>query len=174
MQRQGWKTEFYQTWHCRAEDHLMQRRCKARATTRRENKVLPDLALPSRSPPYAKVAQGECNDKEGKQSFTGLGIAEPKTTLCKGGARREQRQGGKTKFYRTWHCRAEDHLMQRRCKARATTRRENKVLPDLALPSRSPPYAKVAQGECNDKEGKQSFTGLGIAEPKPTLCKDTK
>lgn len=32
------------------------------------------------------MAQGECNDKEGKQSFTGLGIAEPKTTLCKGGA----------------------------------------------------------------------------------------
>jgi len=111
------------------------------------------------------VVQGECNDKEGKRSFTRLGIAEPKTTLCKGGARREQRQGGKTKFYRTWHCRAEAHLMQRRCKrverelvlnfpsvahlmqrwrkASATTRRENRVLPDLALPSRSPPYAKI-------------------------------
>jgi hypothetical protein len=81
------------------------------------------------------VVQGESNDKEGKQSFTGLGIAEPKPTLCKGGAnewkenlfsifrvqptlckggaRRVQRQGGKTEFYRTWHCRAEAHLMQR-------------------------------------------------------------
>ena len=32
------------------------------------------------------MVQGESNDKEGKRSFTRLGIAEPKPTLCKGGA----------------------------------------------------------------------------------------
>ena len=85
--------------------------------------------------------------------------------------------------------------MQRNCKARATARRENAVLPDLTLPSRSISYAKKLQtrgkracsifpecsisyakklqGESNGKTGKHSFTGLDTAEPKHFLCKDT-
>lgn len=33
--------------------------------------------------------------------------------------------------------------------------------------------AKRVKGECNDKSGKRSFTGDGIAEPHPILCKDS-
>ena len=57
--------------------------------------------------------QGECNGKEGKRSFTALDTAEPKLILYKDNTRRVQRQGGKTQFYRTWHCRAEAYLIQR-------------------------------------------------------------
>ena len=35
--------------------YLIQRYCKVRATARRENAVLPDLTLPSRSISYAKI-----------------------------------------------------------------------------------------------------------------------
>ncbi len=69
------------------------------------------------------MMQGESNGKTGKHSFTGHVTAEPKHFLCKeianerkesllyisrvqhflckGIARREQRQDGKTQFYRT-------------------------------------------------------------------------
>jgi hypothetical protein len=69
------------------------------------------------------MMQGESNGKTGKHSFTGLDTAEPKHFLCKEIAnerkesllsvsrvqhflckeiaRREQRQDGKTQFYRT-------------------------------------------------------------------------
>ena len=57
--------------------------------------------LPSHRQDYAKPVQGECSGKAGKRSFTRLDIAEPQPGLCKAGARREQRQGGKTEFYQT-------------------------------------------------------------------------
>jgi len=47
------------------------------------------------------MMQGEGNGKTGKRSFTGLDTAEPKHFLCKEIARRGQRQGEKTQFYRT-------------------------------------------------------------------------
>ena len=84
--------------------------------------------------------------------------------------------------------------MQRQCEASATARRENEVLPDLILPSRSLSYAKTMQtsgkgacsyfpecslsstktmrGECNSKTVKRSFTGLDTAEPKLVFYKD--
>ena len=33
-------------------------------------------------------------------------------------------------------------------------------------------YAKITQGECNSKVGKQSFHNFDTAEPKLILCKD--
>ncbi len=50
--------------------------------TRRENKVLPYLILPNRILTYAMLMKGECNDKEGKQSFTVLDTAEPHLNIC--------------------------------------------------------------------------------------------
>ena len=40
--------------------------------------------FPERSLSYAKMVQGESNDKVEKQSFYNFGIAEPKFILCKG------------------------------------------------------------------------------------------
>ena len=57
--------------------------------------------IPECSISYTKILQGESNGKEGKRSFTALDTAEPKHILYKDIARREQRQGGKTQFYRT-------------------------------------------------------------------------
>ncbi len=57
--------------------------------------------IPECSLSYTKIMQGECNGKEGKRSFTALDTAEPKLILYKDNARRVQRQGGKTQFYRT-------------------------------------------------------------------------
>ena len=57
--------------------------------------------IPECSLSYSKIMQGECNGKEGKRSFTALDTAEPKLILYKDNARRVQRQGGKTQFYRT-------------------------------------------------------------------------
>ena len=87
--------------------------------------------------------------------------------ICNDNARRVHRQSGKTEFLQLWHCRAEAYLMQwyckraerelalylpsaaisyaKYCKASATVRRENTVLPDLMLPSRSISYAKIRQ-----------------------------
>ena len=57
--------------------------------------------IPECSLSYTKIMRGECNGKEGKRSFTALDTAEPKLILYKDNARRVQRQGGKTQFYRT-------------------------------------------------------------------------
>ena len=57
--------------------------------------------IPECSLSYTKIMQGECNGKEGKRSFTALDTAEPKLILYKDNARRVQRQGEKTQFYRT-------------------------------------------------------------------------
>ena len=57
--------------------------------------------IPECSLSYTKIMQGECNGKEGKRSFTALDTAEPKLILYKDNARRVQRQGGETQFYRT-------------------------------------------------------------------------
>ena len=74
---------------------------EARATSRRENAVLPFLILPSRILPYLKATRGESNIKKGKRSFAVPDTAEPKFVLFKGNARREQHQEGKTQFCRS-------------------------------------------------------------------------
>ena len=58
------------------------------------------FTIPKCSFYFAKLMQGESNSKTGKLCFTGLDIAEPKLSLCKANARREQQQDGKTLFYR--------------------------------------------------------------------------
>ena len=63
-------------------------------------------------------------------------------------------------------------LWQRQCEVSAAARRENGVLPDLILPSRSLSYAMIMQGECSSKVGKRSFTRLDTAEPQPVICND--
>lgn len=50
--------------------------------TRRENKVLPDLALPNRILIYAMLMKGECDSKSVKLVFTGLDTAEPHLNIC--------------------------------------------------------------------------------------------
>ncbi len=41
------------------------------------------------------------------------------------------------------------------------------------FPERRISFAKIVKGKSNDKTEKQSFSGFGIAEPHPILCKDT-
>ena len=60
--------------------------------------------------------------------------------------------------------------MQR--EARATSRRENAVLPFLILPRRILPYLNATRGESNIKKGKRSFAVPDTAEPNLALCKD--
>ena len=48
-----------------------------------------------------KIMRGECNGKVGKLCFHNFDTAEPKLILFKDNARRAQRQGSKTQFYRT-------------------------------------------------------------------------
>ena len=69
-------------------------------TAAKQRHVSKDMYAPH-SQMFTKIMQGECNGKEGKRSFTGLDTAEPKLILYKDNARRVQRQGGKTQFYRT-------------------------------------------------------------------------
>ena len=57
------------------------------------------FTIPKCSFYFAKLMQGESNSKTGKLCFTGLDIAEPKLSLCKANARREQQQDGETKSY---------------------------------------------------------------------------
>ena len=58
------------------------------------------FTIPKCSFYFAKLMQGESNIETGKLCFTRLDIAEPKLSLCKANARREQQQDGKTLFYR--------------------------------------------------------------------------
>ena len=54
------------------------------------------------------------------------------------------------------------------CKDSASERKESLLfIPECRLS-----YAKMVQGESNDKVEKQSFYNFGIAEPKFILCKD--
>ena len=69
-------------------------------TAAKQRHVSKDICAPH-SQMSTKIMQGECNGKVGKRSFTGLDTAEPKLILFKDNARRVQRQGRKTQFYRT-------------------------------------------------------------------------
>ena len=92
--------------------------------------------IPECSISYTKILQGESNGKEGKRSFTGLDTAEPKHILYKDIA--NERKESLLSISRVQHI-----LIQRYCKARATARRENAVLPHLTLPNRSISYTKI-------------------------------
>ena len=69
-------------------------------TAAKQRHVSKDMYAPH-SQMSTKIMRGECNGKAGKRSFTGLDTAEPKLILYKDNARRVQRQGRKTQFYRT-------------------------------------------------------------------------
>jgi len=69
-------------------------------TAAKQRHVSKDMYAPH-SQMSTKIMRGECNGKAGKRSFTGLDTAEPKLILYKDNARRVQRQGRKTRFYRT-------------------------------------------------------------------------
>ena len=69
-------------------------------TAAKQRHVSKDICAPH-SQMSTKIMRGECNGKAGKRSFTGLDTAEPKLILYKDNARRVQRQGRKTQFYRT-------------------------------------------------------------------------
>ena len=51
----------------------------------------------------------------------------------------------------------------------ASGKRACSLFPECSLS-----YAKIMQGECNSKAGRQSLTRLDTVEPKLILCKDTQ
>ena len=69
-------------------------------TAAKQRHVSKDMYAPP-SQMSTKIMRGECNGKVGKLCFHNFDTAEPKLILYKDNARRVQRQGRKTQFYRT-------------------------------------------------------------------------
>ena len=69
-------------------------------TAAKQRHVSKDMYAPH-SQMSTKIMRGECNGKVGKLCFHNFDTAEPKLILFKDNARRVQRQGRKTQFYRT-------------------------------------------------------------------------